>query len=167
MRRDRYVVRVSNISADVSRYQVEMAVEDYMSLEESVSKMIECLHTAENEAMDPPAPGVQVSRRVKGRVGWPHVEIDRNFLGSVLQVGGPYKLAKVMKCHPRTIRRRAIEYGLSDTVPPVFRTDHNPDGTVSQTWLSSFTPARSTVADDPNMLDGLVCAVLHTFPNMG
>ena len=68
MLRDRYVVRVSNISADISRYQVEMAVDDYMSLEESVSKMIECLHTAEKEAMDPPAPSVQVSHRVKGRV---------------------------------------------------------------------------------------------------
>ena len=144
-----------------------MAVDDYVSLEESVSKMIECLRTTEKEAMDPPAPGVQVSRRVKGRVGRPRVEIDRNFLGSALQVGGPYKLAKVMKCHPRTIRRRAIEYGLSDPAPPVFRIDHNPDGTVSQTWLSSSTLARSTVADDPNALDGLVRAVLNTFPNMG
>ena len=167
MPQDRYIVRVSNISADVSRYQVEMAVDDYMSLEESVSKMIECLRTAEKEAMDPPAPGMQVSRRVKGRVGRPHVEIDRNFLGSALQVGGPYKLVKVMKCHPRTIRRRAIEYGLSDPAPPVFLINHNPDGTVSQTWLLSSTPARSTVADDPNALDGLVRAVLHTFLNMG
>ena len=138
-----------------------------MSLEESVSKMIECLRTAEKEAMDPPAPGVQVSHRVKGRVGRPHVEIDRNFLGSALQVGGPYKLAKVMKCHPRTIRRQAIEYGLSDPVPPVFRIDQNPNGTVSQTWLSSSTPARSTVADDPNTLDGLVRTVLHTVTTHG
>lgn len=129
--------------------------------------MIECLRTAENEAMDPPAPGVQVSCRVKGRVGRPRVEIDRNYLGSVLQVGGPSKLAKVMKCHPRTVRRRALEYGLSEPAPPVFQTNRNPDGTVSRTWFSSSTPARSAVADDPNAIDELVGAVLHTFPNMG
>ena len=35
--------------------------------------MLECLCTTENQAMDPPVPGLQVSQRVKGRVGQPHV----------------------------------------------------------------------------------------------
>lgn len=67
--------------------------------------MIECLRAAEDKAMDPPAPGLQVSCRVKGRVGRPRVEIDRNFLQNALQVRGPYQLGQVMKCSPRTIRR--------------------------------------------------------------
>ena len=129
--------------------------------------MIECLLTAENEAMDPPAPGLQVSHRVKGRVGRPRVEIDRNFLENALQVRGPSQLGMVMKCSPRTIRRRALEYGLSHEGPPVFQTVPNPDGTVSQTWFSSSTPARSTIAEDPDALDDLVSSVLHTFPNVG
>jgi hypothetical protein len=129
--------------------------------------MIECLLTAENEAMDPPAPGLQVSHRVKGRVGRPWVEIDRNFLESTLQVRGPHQLGMVMKCSPRTIRRRALEFGLTQEAPPVFQMVPNLDGTVSQMWFSSSTPARSAVAEDPDALDRLVRSVLHTFPNFG
>ena len=93
--------------------------------------MLECLGNAENEAMDPPAPGLQVSRRVKGEVGRPRVEIDKNYLRSALQVRGPYQLAKVMKCAPRTIRWRALEYGIAEPAPPVFQTIPNADGTLS------------------------------------
>lgn len=129
--------------------------------------MLECLQNAENEAMDPPAPGLQVSCRVKGRVGRPRVEIDRNYLGSALQVRGPYQLAEAMKCSPRTIRRRALEYGLADPAPPVFQTIENPDGTISRSWFSSSTPTRSAIAEEPNALDDIVRAALQTFPNIG
>jgi hypothetical protein len=117
--------------------------------------------------MDPPAPGLQVSHRVKGRVGRPWVKIDRNFLESALQVWGPHQLRMVMKCSPRTIRRQALEFGLTQEAPPVFQTVPNLDGTVSQTWFSSSTPARLAVAEDPDALDRLVRSVLHTFPNFG
>lgn len=145
----------------------QIAVEDYQSLQESVSTMLGCLRTAEDKAMDPPAPGLQVSRRVKGKVGRPRVEIDRNFLENMLQMGGPYKMSKLLKCHGRTVRRRVLEYGLRERAPPVFQTVPNDDGTMSQTWLSSSTPARSAVADDPDALDQLVRSVLHTFPKIG
>jgi hypothetical protein len=51
------------------QYENQFPVDDYVMLQGSLSTMIECLLTAENEAMDPPAPGLEVSRRVKGRVG--------------------------------------------------------------------------------------------------
>ena len=111
--------------------------------------------------------GLPVSRRVKGRVGRPRVEIDRNYLETALQVRGPHQLAKVMGCNPRTIRRRALEYGLADPAPPVFQTTQDPDGTVSRSWYSSSTPARSLIAEDPNALDDVVRGVLQTFPRMG
>jgi hypothetical protein len=72
-----------------------------------------------------------------------------------------------MKCSPRTIRRRALEYSLSREAPPVFETVPSPDGTVSQIWVSLTMPARSAVAEDPDALDALVRSVLHTFPNFG
>jgi hypothetical protein len=160
-------MQLSDKVSDLTQHQNQLPVDDYRSLQDSVSKMIECLRTAEIEAMDPPAPGLQVSNRVKGRVGRPRVEIDKNFLENALKVRGPHQLAKVMKCSPRTIRRRALEYGLVDEAPPVFQTFQNPDGTVSQTWHSSSTPSHSAVAEDPDALDELVRAVLHTFPNVG
>ena len=43
------------------QYQNQLPAEDYILLEESLSTMIECLLAAENEAMDPPACGLQVS----------------------------------------------------------------------------------------------------------
>ena len=49
----------------------------------------------------------------------------------------------------------------------MFQTVQNPDGTLSLAWHSSSTPARLAVADDPDALDELVVAVLHTFPKMG
>ena len=140
---------------------------DFVSLQESVTTMLECIQTAENEAMDPPAPGLQVSCRVKGPVGRPCIEINKNYLESALQLQGPHQLAKVMKCNARTIRRRALEYGLVDPAPPVFQNVENPDGTVSQSWFSSSMPTCSGIAEEPNALDDIVKAVLQTFPNMG
>ena len=144
-----------------------IADNDFLSLQVSASTMLECLQNAENEATDPPAPGLPVSRRVKGRVGRPRVEIDKNYLEAALQVRGPHQLANVLGCNPRTIRRRALEYGLADPAPPVFQTTRDPDGTVSQSWFSSSTPARSLIAEDPNALDDVVGDVLLTFPQMG
>ena len=80
---------------------------------------------------------------------------------------GPHQLVKVMGCNPRTIRWRALEYGLADPAPPVFQTTHDADGAVSRLWHSSSTPARSLIAEDPNALDRLVRDVLQTFPCMG
>ena len=59
---------------DPSYYQNQLPGGDFISLQESVNTMIECLHTAENKTMDPPAPGLQVNCRVKGKVGWPCIE---------------------------------------------------------------------------------------------
>jgi hypothetical protein len=72
-----------------------------------------------------------------------------------------------MGCNPRTIQQRVLEYGLADPAPPVFQTTHDADGTVSQSWHSLSTPARSLIAEDPNALDHLVRGVLQTFPRMG
>ena len=129
--------------------------------------MLECLQNAENEAMGPPAPGLPVSHRVKARAGRPRVEINRNYLEDALQIRGPHQLAKVLGCNPRTIRRCALEYGLADPAAPVFQITHNADGTMSRTWHSSSTPARSLIAEDPNALDDIVQSVLQTFPRMG
>ena len=129
--------------------------------------MLECLQNTENEAMDPPAPGLPVSHRVKGRVGWPCVEINHNFLENALQMQGPHQLVKVMGCNPRTIRQRALEYSLADPMPPVFQTTHDANGVVSRSWHLSSTPACSLIAEDPNTLDRLVRDVLQTFPHMG
>ena len=144
-----------------------VADENFLSLQGSASTMLECLQNAENEAMDPPAPGLPVSHRVKGRAGWPCVEIDCNFLENALQMQGPHQLAKVMGCNLRTIRQCALEYGLADPAPPVFQTTHDADGAVSQSWHLSSTPAHSLIAEDLNTLDWLVRDVLQTFPHMG
>ena len=144
-----------------------IADNDFLSLQDSVSMMLECLQDAENEAMDPPAPGLPVSHRVKVFDGQPHIEIDRNYLEVALQVRGPYQLAKVWKCSPSMIWRCALEYGLADPMPPVFQMTQNPNGTVSRTWYSSSVPMCSLIAEDLSALDNLVRNTLHTFLQMG
>ena len=63
-----------------------VADDNFLSLQGSASTMLECLQNTENEAMDPPAPGLPVSHQVKGRVGWPCVEINHSFLENALQM---------------------------------------------------------------------------------
>ena len=140
---------------------------DFISLQGSLSKMVESLQEAERNALEPAVAGIQVSARVPGLLGRPRVEIHRDYLEHLLDIRGPSELKDVFKCSARTIRRRAVEYGLRPAGLPVIQHVEYPDGTLGRQWVASGMRERSAISDDDEALDTLVASILAIFPGYG
>lgn len=139
---------------------------EYGILQTSITAMVNDLDEASFRSADPPdANALVVSTRVaQGGRGRPRIEIDRNFLQFALSERGPVRLASVFNCSSRSVRRRAVEYGLVNPGPPVRQTREESDGTITQHYVSSTAPV-STLTDDE--LDLKVASILEVFPTLG
>ncbi|KAJ7784843.1 hypothetical protein DFH07DRAFT_714418, partial [Mycena maculata] len=135
----------------------------------SVADMQDALDAAVNQSSDPlTTPLLVVSKKIpngKG-TGRHRIEIDPQFLSGVLQLRGPTGIATSIGCHPRTVRRRAIEQGLAIPAPPVCRREVQEDGTVVKIWQSTG-PTIAAISDDPEALDQQVGEILQLFPHFG
>ncbi|KAJ6477881.1 hypothetical protein C8R47DRAFT_984653 [Mycena vitilis] len=126
--------------------------------------MVSDLDEARHISSDPPdAPDLVVTRRVSTG-GRPRIEIDPQFLSQALDLRGTTHLARVFNCSSRTVRRRALAYGLALPGAPVYTDTSRPDGTVARTY-SSTTRAMSTLTDE--QLDTLLVSMLEVFPDFG
>lgn len=128
--------------------------------------MVQQLDAACHHSVDPPdAPLLPVIETVQsGRRGRPAKVIDRTFLQYALNMSGPAKIAKLLHCCPRTVRRAALRYGLVTPAPPVFRSIANNDGTTTRIH-TTVTPPVSQLTDQA--LDREVADILTVFPNFG
>ncbi|KIL62766.1 hypothetical protein M378DRAFT_52448, partial [Amanita muscaria Koide BX008] len=143
---------------------------DFISLEGSLAKMLDSLQAAKRNALEPANPGVQVSFRVAGvcgQAGRPRVEINKNYLEHVLDIRGPYELTDVFKCSARTIRWRAVEYGLRGPGLAPFLNEELPDGSLARRWVSSGKWVRSAISGNAVALETVIASVLATFPGYG
>ncbi|KAF8139650.1 hypothetical protein EV363DRAFT_1089630, partial [Boletus edulis] len=75
------------------------------------------------------------------------------------------RLAELYGCHPRTIRRRLLEFGLSEPGPPVFTTEMHEDGTATRVYRPGSSSDLSTLPDD--QLDALILSIYRQFPSFG
>ncbi|KAM6490420.1 hypothetical protein JOM56_014184, partial [Amanita muscaria] len=160
-------MEVRQFVTDAQNMQERLPPVEFFSLEDSLSKMVDTLQEAEQRATETQTPGIQVSSRVAGVCGRPRVEINKEYLEHVLNIRGPSQLTEVFNCSARTIRRRALDFGLTPPGLPVFQTVELPDGSTSRQWLSSGTRARAVISDSDEALDGLVASILATFPDHG
>ncbi len=113
----------------------------------------------------PDGPPLVVTQRLKtGRRGRPRIEIDTRFLEQALDLRGTTHIAPILGCHPRTIRRRALEAGLVATGTPLFSSTEQPDGTVIRVHTSSTRPM-STLTNEE--LDNFIHDILEVFPAFG
>lgn len=128
--------------------------------------MVADLSAACHQSVDPPdAQALTVAQQVHtGRPGRPRIEIDRRFLEFALDLRGPTRVGELLDCHPRTVRRRALEHGLVLPAPPVFATGVDASGTTVRIHTTTTNPV-STLTD--TALDEAVAAILATFPNFG
>lgn len=130
--------------------------------------MITALDAAVTSSSDPPdAPPVGLgSRATQGSVGRPPINIDRADL-AVLNVGrvSHTRLAELYHCHPRTIRRRLLEYGLSAPGPPVYIDEPQLDGSISRTYNVGSSSDLSLLSDRD--LDQLILNIYNQFPSFG
>ncbi len=90
---------------------------------------------------------LKISTREKrpGR-GRPKVIIDPAILSDLLPFRGPQALAKTAECHRRTIRRRALEAGISQPGAPVFSSEVDEFGE-ELIYHSSTSAPVSTLSD--------------------
>ncbi|KAJ7716449.1 hypothetical protein B0H16DRAFT_1741259 [Mycena metata] len=68
-------------------------------------------------SLEGPSPTV-IADSVTGKRGRPKKNINPAFLEEALTLRGPTGLWGVLRCHPRTIRRRPLELGLAAPVFP-------------------------------------------------
>lgn len=101
-----------------------------------------------------------------GRRGRPRKEFQPDILQAALnERRGPTHLSDIFHCHPRTIRRRALDYGISEPCPPVYTTFHDPEtGHTMRLYRSSTAPV-SVLSNDE--LDAILSHILTVFPDFG
>jgi hypothetical protein len=128
--------------------------------------MVDDLDRACHESLDPPdgPPPVVVQRIRTGRRGRPRIEIDPHFLSHALSLRGPTGIAPTVGVSSRSIRRRALQYGLVEPGAPVFQIVLGPDGTHQTVHTSTSAPI-SDMSDEA--LDAAISSILQIFPTFG
>jgi hypothetical protein len=129
--------------------------------------MVELLNRSCREGRGQPEGTLTVMHQNRtGRPGRPRLEIDPQFLPFALEVRGPTGVAQSLGCHPRTIRRRAIELNILPPGEAPFHTVNNNDGTTTQVRHGVPRHTRMSIISD-NELDEAVGIILRDFPSFG
>ena len=99
--------------------------------------------------------------------GRPRININPNDLTALISGRRVTRthLAELYGCHPRTIHRRLLEFGLSEPGPPVFTTEVHEDGTTTRVYRPGSSSDISTLPDD--QLDALILSIYRQFPSFG
>lgn len=123
--------------------------------------------TTSSEAPDLPPTTSELAVRTFNSSGRSRVNIDPDDLAAL--VAGRrvtrIQISELYNCHPRTVRRRLIEFGLSEPGPPVFTSETNEDGTITRIYQPGSSSDLSTIPDD--QLDALILSIYHQFPSFG
>lgn len=129
--------------------------------------MIDDLDDARFRSADPPDSDMTnliAYHEQSGQRGRPSFVIDKDFLEYALRFEGPTAIARMLNCHPRTVRRRALEYGLVDPQDPVFQAEEDDEGNAIIVHTTASHPV-STIPDDE--LYDLVQECLMLFRKFG
>ncbi|EDR10741.1 uncharacterized protein LACBIDRAFT_324608 [Laccaria bicolor S238N-H82] len=139
---------------------------EFSILQQSLAAIVNSLDQARHESADPPDEPqlVVVTRKSGGRPGRPRVEIDPTFLREALALRGPSGLKPIFNCDARTVRQRALEYGIATPGTPVFVPQMQPDGVINA-MRSTSTRGISALTNDK--LDALLSSILEIFPTFG
>jgi len=157
---------VLDFDSFVEQHQDAIPVDELNTAHESIENMLAALDNAiqRDQSSDPPELAVSWKNRTEVGPGRPRIEISREYLEVLTRESGPTGIAKRLSCSSRTVRRRALEYGLVDPTPPVYTDEVQADDSVLRTYRS-YTRAVSILNDEG--LDRLVASVLESFPDYG
>ncbi|KAM6492397.1 hypothetical protein JOM56_012121 [Amanita muscaria] len=153
---------------DFERMRGLFSLHDAITFRQSTANMIAALEDAAIEARDEmvTAPRPLARLTTAGHRGRWRLEIDRNWLAYMSQVQPLRAIADELGCHPRTVRRRQLEYGLAKHAPPVIQYVQHQDGTQTKEWHPTG-PSMSDLNRDPQALDGVVGEILEAYPDYG
>lgn len=147
------------------QHRASFPTTEFATIQQSISNMLALLEEARHLSSDPPTGARLIVTTQVSTGGRPRIEIDPAFLSHALTLRGPTHLRAIFGgASARTIRRRALEYGLVEPGQPVYTDTPQPDGSVSRTYTSTSAPV-STITDDE--LDFMLTEILRTFPNFG
>ncbi|KIK43227.1 hypothetical protein CY34DRAFT_11887 [Suillus luteus UH-Slu-Lm8-n1] len=139
---------------------------ELLTIQTSIYEMLNALDDAVHLSADPPdhdPPQLSYTAHT-GRRGRPQVDIEPELLEIALSMRGLTHLASVFGCAPRTIRRRALEYGLAELGPPVY-VDYTDDEGNTTHFFTAAIGDPSGLTDDE--LDAITRQILETFPAFG
>lgn len=133
-------------------------------------RMVDALDNAavaSNDVPDyPPSSSMDPPVIHTGKPGRPRAVIDKQQL-SVLSQGRATNndVAKAFGISPSTVRRRKLEYNLSEAGPPVYTSAQSPDGSTTRIYRPGVCSSLSKLTDD--QLDALVLQCYQQFPTFG
>ncbi|KAG6369381.1 hypothetical protein JVT61DRAFT_14953 [Boletus reticuloceps] len=135
-----------------------------------VASMIEALDDAVTTSSDPPdhpSTTAELAVRNHNRSGPPRVNIDPDNLATLIagRRVTHTQIARLYGCHPRTIRRRLLEFGLSQPGPPVFTHEASENGSMTRVYRPGSSSDLSSIPND--QLDVLILSIYHQFPSFG
>jgi hypothetical protein len=115
---------------------------------------------------DAPPPTTTYTARVTGRRGRPRKEMHPSLLEASLQHAPKTHLESIYDCSSRTLRRRALEYGLEMPGEPVYVDVVDEDGRQFRVFASKNPTSRLSDISDTE-LDELVLYIITAFPAFG
>ncbi|KAK1222943.1 hypothetical protein PQX77_014220 [Marasmius sp. AFHP31] len=135
----------------------------FSSLDSMLSALEDAISASEDIVQQEP---LQLSHSVSStNPGRPRIDIDPAILEASMQYRGFTHLAPVFDCSARTLRRRALEYGLADPCPPVYVQYEDPESGELLRFYKSSTGPMSALSNEE--LDAIVTQVLQIFPSFG
>jgi hypothetical protein len=132
------------------------------SLEEMIAYLNGAITIASDDAGGDPVPVAY--REEHGGTGRPRIHIDPTWLSHAHPGSSLKKIATLLGCSARTVRRRLIDYELAVPAPPVIQEVPQPDGTIAKEWHPTG-PTGFDLKDEPDRLDQHVKEILERFPN--
>ncbi|KAF8715322.1 hypothetical protein AX14_012616 [Amanita brunnescens Koide BX004] len=116
------------------------------SLEEMIAYLNGAITIASDDAGGHPVP---VAYQEHSGTGRPRIHIDPIWLSHAHPGSSLKKIATLLGCSARTVRRRLIDYELAVPVPPVIQEVPQPDGTIAKEWHPTG-PMGFDLKDEPD-----------------
>ena len=145
-----------------------MSPVDAHTITTSVDDMISALESSINTTRYPPdALPIMLGETVhSGKRGRPPVNIKPEDLTLLARGRTTMKdIADLYQCGARTIRRRMLEFGLSQSGPPVYTEQERDDGSVERSYSRGSCANLSQATDEE--LDAILISIYEQFPSFG
>ena len=130
--------------------------------------MVHALEAGVSASLDQPdAPPIQLGGTIAtSTAGRPPSDIRPEHL-ALFAAGRTthQEIADIYQCNPRTIRRRLIDYGLSNPGPPVYVNEPQEDGTTRRVYSAGRSSDLSQMTDE--QLDTVMVTIYERFPSFG
>ena len=145
-----------------------MSPGDARTITTSVEDMIKALECSITTTRYPPdAPPIVLGDTIQsGQRGRPRVDIKPEDLASLANGRTTMnEIAALYQCRARTIRRRMLEFGLSEPGPPVYVEQEQGNGSIERVYSRGSCANLSQATDEE--LDAILISIYEQFPSFG